>query len=324
MKIPWPLVALGFLLAACTAPKEVQPRIVYIPKMADDGNSFWRTVREGVLSAAEDLGVDIVVRSTADETMIDGQIQIVEQTIKEKPAAIILAAADFWRLVPAVKHARAAGIPVVTVDSSIATDDASAKIGTDNRQMGRSAGAALLRVIGRGSVVGVLSYIKQSSTARDREQGLAEALLGSVYLLPTLYSDSDQETAYKQAKDLLATRKDLQGLIALNEPTTLGACQALKESGRQKEVALVGIDASFEVLKSLESGVLRSVLVQQPFNMGYLGVEVASKIVTHRSGPTSIDTGAIEITKATLFLPQNEKLLFPVTVLNSPHPVPNP
>ncbi len=321
----WGYLLLALVLAVgCTGPKDAKPRFVYIPKMTDDSNSFWRTVKDGVLSAADDYLVDVVVRGTADETMIDQQIALVEKTIAERPAAIILAAADFRRLVPSVRRARAAGIPVITVDSSIATDDASAKIGTDNRQMGRTAGAALLQMLPQGSLVGVLSYIKDSSTALDREQGLTEALAGSVVQLPTLYSDADRETAYRQAKALLADHPALKGLIALNEPTTLGVCQALKESGRQREVALVGIDASFEVLKSLESGVLRAVMVQQPFNMGYLGVEAASRIVTGHHWPRSTDTGAIEITKLTLFLPQNEKLLFPVTVLNSPHPVPNP
>lgn len=318
------VLLLGVLLASCAPGRDPRAHILYIPKMVNEANSFWTTVKEGALSAADDQDVTVEVRGTREETQVDEQIQIVETAIRERPAAIVLAASDFLRLVPAARHARAAGIPLVTVDSFVATDDASAKIGTDNRQLARMAGASLLRFVNRGSTVAVVSYTKASSTARDREQGLAEALTGVVQLLPTVYSGSDQEIAYRLTRDLLKGHPELRGLVALNEPSTVGACRALAESGRQRQVALVGVDASFEVLKSVEAGVLRSVLVQQPFNMGYLGVQAAAQLAAGRSWPRTLDTGSIEITKETLFLPQNEKLLFPVTVLNSLHSVLKP
>jgi len=314
----------ALILASCSPNHEPRPRILYIPKMIDDSNTFWATVKEGVLSAAADQDVAVEVRGTREETQVDDQIALVEQAVRERPAGIVLAADDFLRLIPAVRDAVAAGIPLVTVDSSVATDDPAAKIGTDNRQLGRTAGAALLRLVPPGSTVGVVSYIKASSTARDRERGLTEALNGSVRLLPTVYSESDEQTAYKLAGRLLAARRDLKGLVALNEPSTVGACRALAESGRQNEVALVGVDASFEVLKSLESGVLKSVLVQQPFNMGYLGIEAVAKLVRGKTTPRAVDTGSVDITRDTMFLPQNEKLLFPLTVLKSAHSVPKP
>jgi len=324
VRSPTAAVLFGLLLVSCAPGRDSRPHIIYIPKMVDGANTFWATVKEGALSAADDQDVTVEVRGTSEETQVDEQIQIVEAAIRDRPAAIVLAAGDFLRLVPAVRHARAAGIPLVTVDSFVATDDASAKIGTDNRQLGRMAGGSLLRMVGAGSLVAVLSYIKASSTARDREQGLAEALTGGVRLLPTLYSGSDQESAYRLTQQLLNEHRELQGLVALNEPSTVGACRALAESGRRGQVALIGVDASFEVLKSVEAGVLRSVLVQQPFNMGYLGVQAATELAAGRSWPRTLDTGAIEITKETLFLPQNEKLLFPVTVLNSAHSVLKP
>jgi ribose transport system substrate-binding protein len=318
-------LALALALAAsCSSNREPRPQIIYIPKMTDDSTTFWATVKEGVLSAAADQDVAVEVRGAPEETQVDEQIALVERAIHDRPAGLLLAADDFLRLIPAVRQAVAAGIPVVTVDSSVATDDPAAKIGTDNRQLGRTAGAALLRLVPKGSVVAVVSYIKASSTARDREEGLTEALTGSVALLPTLYSESDEQTAYRLAGRLLAAHHELKGLVALNEPSTVGVCRALAESGRQNDVSLVGVDASFEVLKSLESGVLKAVLVQQPFNMGYLGIETVAKLIRGKTILKAVDTGSVEITRATMFLPQNEKLLFPLTVLKSAHSVPKP
>jgi ribose transport system substrate-binding protein len=311
-------------LVACAPTQNNRPRIIYIPKMIDEANTFWTTAKEGAVFAAEDQDVSLEIRGTSEETQVDEQIQIVETAIRDRPSAIVLAAGDFLRLVPAVRQARAAGIPVVTIDSFIVTEDASARIGTDNRQLGRTVGASLLRSAAPGSTVAVLSYIKASSTARDREAGVIEALKGSVALLPTRYSGSDQETAYRLTRKLLKEHPELKGMVALNEPSTAGACRALAESGLQTRVALIGVDASFELLKGVEARVLRSVLVQQPFNMGYLGVQAAAQLARNRGWPRSIDTGSIEITKDTLFLPQNEKLLFPMTVLKSAHSVLKP
>ena len=65
--------------------------------------------------------------------------------IAEKPAAIVLAACDFHQLVEPVREAKARGIKVVCVDSFIESEDADAKIGTDNFEAGQKCGAALLQ-----------------------------------------------------------------------------------------------------------------------------------------------------------------------------------
>ena len=288
-----------------------QPRVVLILKTREASISFWNTLRDGAKRAANDLGIDLSIRGPRDEQQVDEQIGILASAVDESPAAIVLAAADFERLIPGIRAARKAGIPVVTVDSFVSSNDANTKIGTDNLTLGRKAAEAVLRRVPAGAEVGVINYIRESSTGRDRETGLLSELRNRVALLPTLYCGADADVAYRQAKDLLVTHPRLGGLVALNEPTSEGVGRALAEAGKARDVVLVAVDQSFELVKRLEDGTIRDLLVQQPFNMGYLGVQAARDLIDHRHVEPTIDTGSVDIDLKTLFQPRNQKLLFP-------------
>ncbi|MGA2380308.1 MAG: substrate-binding domain-containing protein, partial [Spirochaetia bacterium] len=85
------------------------------------------------------------------------------------------------------------------------------------------------------------------------------------------------------------------------------------ESGKSGTIALVGFDNSFGVLKYLERGIIRNTVVQKPFNMGYLGIQAVADLVSGKKPPRFINTGSVDITVKNMFLPENQKLLFPVT-----------
>jgi ribose transport system substrate-binding protein len=323
-RVPFALAILGILLGlvallflvpgvfpAADARYQGRPKVIVLLKENNSGMTFWKIVRDGAESAADDVNLDLDIRGPDNEKAVDQQIEQLTQAIREKPAAIVLAAADFLRLVPGVQQARRLGIPVVTMDSFIATGDAQSQIGTDSVAMGAAAAASLLKFAARQPEVAILSHIQGSSTARDREQGAQQVLAGKATVLPVAYSGADIGTAYRLAKELLDNHPNLGGILALNEPTTQGVIRALRESGRAREIPLVGIDQSFELLKGLEEGVLRSLLVQQPFNMGYLSVVAVRDLLDHKPVSRKQDTGSIEITKENMFLPVNEQRLFP-------------
>jgi ribose transport system substrate-binding protein len=297
-------------------------RVIAIFKTAGTANAFWLAVRDGVESGAKDFGFEVSFRAPRDEIYVDEQIQILREAILERPAAIVLAAGDYQRLVEPVREAKDKGIRVVCLDSFIESEDADAKVGTDNFEAGQKCGAALLSRLptpapgGRGSPepprVAVMSYVQGSSTAIGRESGIQEALLGRAMIIETSYSSSEAGRAYEQAKAILAREPDLAGIAALNLPTTLGAAQALAESGRQGKVVLVGFDNSPEVMRQMERGVIRDAIVQKPFNMGYLSMQVAREILSGKRPKAYTNTGSVDIDRENMFEPGNQKLLFPV------------
>jgi ribose transport system substrate-binding protein len=309
-------IAIGFALRGGAKPAPDTRKVVAIFKTAGNANFFWTSIQDGVESGAQDFDLELSIRYPRDEKYIDEQIRIVDDAIRESPAAIVLAACDYQRLVGPVREAKAAGIKVVCVDSFIATDDADAKIGTDNVEAGQKCGAALLKSLrtpraGGKPRVAIMSYVQGSSTAIDRETGLRMALGDRAAIIGTSYSDAEAERAYKQAKDILAKEPELGGIAALNLPTLLGAAKALAESGRKEGVVLVGVDNSTEVMKYIEQGVIRDAIVQKPFNMGYLSMAAVRELLEGKRPKPYTNTGSVDIDKANMFEAENQKLLFP-------------
>jgi ribose transport system substrate-binding protein len=310
-------LAAALLIAIAYREDSGRPRgmdkVVAIFKTSGTANAFWESVSEGVESGAQDFGFDVTFRSPRDEIYVDEQMAIVRSAIAERPAAIVLAASDFHQLVGPVREAKAEGIKVVCVDSFIETEDADAKIGTDNFEAGQKCGAALLRLLPQGSRVAVMSYVQGSSTAIGRETGLRDSLGDRLEVTGTSYSSSDERIAYEQAKAILAHEPALAGIAALNLPTTLGAARALQESGRQGKIALVVFDSSPEVLRLMERGVIQDAIVQKPFNMGYISMETVRALLSGKKPKPYTNTGSVDVDKANMFDPENQKLLFPVS-----------
>ena len=300
--------------ASANGSAKSRPKIVVILKAVDYGRlPFWQTVKDGVESASKDLGVDVTILGPISETQIDEQIRIVQDAIQAKPDAIVLAAADYDRLVPVAREVKAAGIPLVTIDSFINSNDADTKIGTNNYEAGQKAGAALMEHLSPGSCVVIMSYIQGASTAIDRESGVRDFLQGKAQIQGTVYSSGEPDIAYEQAIQLLRTETDVKGIVALNDPTTKGAARALSELGRARDVVLIGFDNSQIVLGFVQADVVRATIVQKPFNMGYLGIKVALELIEGKPADPFIDTGSQIINHENMLLPENQQLLFPLT-----------
>lgn len=288
--------------------------ISVILKNTDFTNDFWNALRNGVAVAATDYNVRYEIKGPKDEISVEEQIFNVEEAIAKKPDAIVLAAADFNRLVPLAHKIRMQHIQLVTIDSSINSNDPACVISTDNFEAGVKAGNTMMKYLylHTDSRVVIFSYIKTSSTAIDRENGVRSYLQGKVKIDETLYYLSEEHIAYDLTKELLKKEPLPDGIIALNLPGTTGCARALKESGRFKKIVLIGFDSSAAVIEYLQEGVIRETIVQKPFNMGYLGIKAARELIDGKIVKPFIDTGSESINRENMFLSENQKLLFPV------------
>ncbi len=291
-----------------------KPKITVILKTVDFENlAFWQAVKDGIDSAGKDFDVEITITGPMSETQVDEQIQMIKKAVLLKPDAIVLAAADYDRLVPIAKEIKAAHIPLITIDSFINGNDADTKIGTNNYDAGQKAGEALMEKLSPGSTVLIMSYVQGSSTAIDRESGVRDFLHGKAQIKDTIYSNGEIDIAYQQAIQILQNNPDVKGIVTLNDPTTIGAARGLSESGKKEKVVLVGFDNSLPTLGFVESEVIRDTIVQRPFNMGYLGIKSAVDLIKGKKVEPFIDTGSKVINRKNMLLPENQKLLFPVT-----------
>jgi ribose transport system substrate-binding protein len=288
--------------------------IVFVPKTVDGRIDFWQVLGQGVYLAAKEFGEEVQTVGAIAESDIEGQIALLEKAIADRPKAIVLAASDYNLTVPIATKIRDAGIPLITVDSGLNGGISRSFIATDNYKAGRQAGEAMANLATRDEPIAVVSFMKGSKTAMERESGvrdrMKEAAMSAVDET-TYYSESSVEKAYEIVKQLLLDKPDLRGLVCLNEMTTVGAARAVKELGFDGRLKMVGFDSSTEEIAYLEEGVIQAIVVQKPFNMGYLAIRAAVDVTRGRKVEPLIDTGSELITKENMYTKENQKLLFP-------------
>jgi len=295
---------------------ELDPKvrtIIYVPKTIDTSIEFWEVMKQGVATAAKEFGADVHTIGTDTELDVDKQIQLLEQAIEEKPDAIILAATDYYRLVPVAEQIKAAGITLITVDSGLNGGVSESFIATDNYEAGRKAAQELIENIHSDDQVAIMNFVPGSATAIEREKGVRDALSqnGVDHVHDTLYSNGSSQKAYQLTVELLKNQPQLKGIIGLNEPSTLGAGLAIMDLGLKSKVKLVGFDNSSSEVHLLEKEIMLGTVIQKPFTMGYLAVKTALEVVSGHKVDSVMDTGSEFITKENMYTSENEKLMFP-------------
>ncbi len=290
-------------------------KVVYVVvKSVDPEFEFWQTVKMGAETAAKELDIDMIFTGPMEETDITGQIEILDDIISKRPMAIVLAPSDYKKLVPISEKIIKSNITLVTIDSAIDTPLCKSLISTNNLEAAQQAAEEMARLIGYEGKVAIMSFVKGVSTAIERERGFREAIskYKKIQLIEeTWFSEGKEDIAYAQTLDILKKHPDVAGIFGANEKTVIGIARAIEDLGLNGKIKLVGFDGNQEEVMFIEKGVIDAVMVQRPFNMGYLGVREAVEISLDKKKPEYIDTGAVLIRKDNLYTPENQKLLFP-------------
>jgi ribose transport system substrate-binding protein len=287
-------------------------RVTVILKSLNVRSDFWQTVSAGAGAAAKEMGVTIDVQGPLQETDADAQIRVLEAAIEQKPQAIVLAPFKDDRMPAIISHIREAGIRLVVIDTPLDLNPPPKVVTNNHVEAGRLAGeTSVQETKGHPNIVVISDYV-DSAISIERLDGLQQSLKSyEDSLLGVYYSENSEDKAYAIAKELLAGDKPFNTFITLNESATLGVAKVLKEHKKAGTIKLIGFDSSIYGIQLLEEGTLNAAIVQKPYNMGYLGVKTALKLI---EGIRTDDITYIEsnvITQENMYLPENQKLLFP-------------
>jgi ribose transport system substrate-binding protein len=276
-------LALAFvLLAAGACNRQDKKRIAVIPK--GRAHLFWQSVHAGAVAASQDTGVDIVWNGPTSETDFTGQLQIIEAMINQRVDAICLAPIDKTVMANVVDRAMRQKIPVVIFDSGIDTNNFVSQVATDNFRAGQLAAERMGQILKGKGKVAIVAVQPGAASTMAREQGFEEGIkknFPGIEIVDKRYGWADFAKSLTVAENMLTAHSNLDGMFASNESSAVGAAQALK--GRKSGVHLVGFDWSPTLLEDLRAGQIDSLVVQDPFKMGYEAVQAA---VAHLNGRT--------------------------------------
>ncbi|MEZ4828872.1 MAG: substrate-binding domain-containing protein [Bacteroidia bacterium] len=309
------LLAVTLLLAGCgdNASGDRKLRIAVIPKGTT--HIFWKSVHAGAKKAEHDLGVEIIWQGPLKESDRQTQIQIVQNFISQNVDAMALAPLDSRSLVPVVKSAGKRNLPVVIFDSDLDSDDYVSFVATDNYKGGQLCAELMAqRMNNKGKVI-LLRYLEGSASTTNREQGfldrIAEVAPDIELISTNQYAGATIERSLQSSQNILNRFPEVEGIYCPNETSVQGMLRALQTAGKAGKVVLVGFDANETLIQGLKDGEVSGFALQDPFMMGYLGVETAVKAVRGEPIEKRVDTGVVIVTKENMDLPEIQKLLYP-------------
>ncbi len=285
---------------------------VYVPLISKGfQHQFWQAVKKGADKAGQELGVRVTFDGPDNETQVDKQIDMLSAALANKPAAIGIAALDSQALIPQLKQAQDAGIPVIAFDSGVESDIPVTTAATENKAAAALAADKLGEMIGGEGKVAVIAHSQATQTGIDRRDGFVDemkAKFPNIEIVAIEFGDGDHLKSTEITKALLAANPDIKGIFGTNEGSAIGVLNGVREMG--SKTVVVGFDSGKAQKDAIRSGEMAGAVTQNPVGIGYETVKAAVAATKGETLPKTIDTGFYWYDKTNIDDPQIAAVLY--------------
>lgn len=223
---------------------------------------------------------------------------------------IIVSPNEAEALTPIIKEVYEKGIPVVIFDRNINGDTYTARIGVDDRGLGRSAAHYALHLSGKGAKAIEIYGLKGSTPAEGRHEGfVSEFEKNGGTLLTSVASNWNKEDAEAAVDSLLEIYSDVDLIYAHNDRMAIGASEVARRHGR-RDIRIIGIDAAPNIgIKAVADSVIDATFLYP--TEGHRLIQTALAIL--KNEPYKKETilpvsSAVDLTNVDILLLQNEAL----------------
>lgn len=305
--------------AAWYRQKKIEERrmsLVYIPKVEDSTNDFWKALILGTKMAAKEYNADIEIKAPTEENDIERQNKLLKEAISEEPDAILFSPSSFTESNDLLKEAKEKGIRISFIDSYTEEKVQNLTVATDNLEAGEKLGKFAATLLDPDDQIAIVAHVKGVSTAVEREEGFRKGL-GDLAknIVEVVYCDSQYEKSRKLTQELMEKYPNLKMIAGMNEYSSVGAARAVKAAGAKDRIQVVGVDSSQEAVQLMENGVFKGLVVQKAFKMGYIGVKETILMLRGKSYEKDVNSGCELVTPDNMYDSEIEKLLFPFNTL---------
>lgn len=306
------LLALALGGCAAAAPTGARHRVAIVAKSTR--TEFWLSVFAGAQAAAAEYNVELDISGPETEEDYETQNRMVAEAVDAGAEALVFSAIDYENNAAAIDAAAAAGVRIVAIDSNVDSAAVQTYIGTDNYAAGQMAAQAALDAVDGELTVGIVNYDISSANGQERERGARDLFeaSGRAQVAARINTLAEAGRAQADTEELLRAHPDINVLLAFNEPTSVGAAAAVAAQELSDAVFLVGFDSNLATVEGLQNGSVDALIVQNPYAMGYLGVESAYRLLSGQGGslaPT-VDTATSIVDLENLFTMDSQKALF--------------
>ena len=306
------LMVMGLCSCAAGTTTSTQHSVALVAKSTQ--TEFWLSVFAGAEAAATEYNVKLTIVGPETEEDYETQNRMVAQAVADGAEALVFSAIDYENNAVAIDDAAGQGVRIVAIDSNVDSSAVSTYIGTDNYAAGQMAARAALERVEGELKVGIINYDISSANGQERQRGAADIFQesGRAELVAVINTLAEAGQAQEDTAALLKKHPEINVLLAFNEPTSVGAAEAVENLGLSEQVFLVGFDSNVITIDGLQEGSVDALVVQNPYAMGYLGVESAYKLLSGQSGELeqTVDTSTQIVDRENLFSSDSQKALF--------------
>ncbi|MGL5702652.1 MAG: ribose ABC transporter substrate-binding protein RbsB, partial [Cetobacterium sp.] len=215
-------------------------------------NPFFVTLKEGAVSAAKEMGHEIVVLDSQNDP--SKELGNVEDLLINKIDVLLINPTDSDAVISSVKAANRRKVPVITLDRASNGGKVVAHIASDNVAGGELAGNFIIEKLeGKSVKVVELEGIPGTTAARDRGNGFNKAAAEKLDIVAKQAADFDRTKGLNVMENILQGQSEISAVFAHNDEMALGALRAIEAAGN-KDILIVGFDATEDAVKAVKDG----------------------------------------------------------------------
>ena len=268
--------------------------------VVNGASDFWKNAEAGVKKAQTELPNYTLVLKYPEQSAAAIQQRLMDDLVAAGVAGIMVSAVDPKHQTEGLDKIASQTL-LFTTDSDAPQSKRIAYIGSSNTDAGKQAGEIAKKALpGGGKCIGFVGLL-EADNARERIEGVKDAIAGSkVELIDVRGDDIDQTRAKRNVEDALAANPNIDCLVGIYSYNTPRIYEVLKESGKLGQIKVIGFDEDPITLGGVREGTIEATVVQQPYEWGYQGMKLMAKYL---EGDKSV-------------VPENKLIIVPTKIID--------
>lgn len=293
------LVLLVAIALPAVAADNAKLKIAYI---RPTNEPYYKFGFDGAKMMADAMGVELY--GYISEMKPEKELNAVEDAITQNMDGIVLMSISQTSIESSVNKAYDAKVPIMMLFgySDALKDKMVGSVQGDGKVSGKVIGQWVAKNVPEGQVACIMGQPGRGDAEMYRDAFVAQ-LKGNPKLtyVGDLPGDWNRQKAFTQMQNLITSYPDLKACFVENEDMALGAIQALKEAGKDKQVAIVSQNGAPYGLESIAAGGIKATVGWSPAQEAQLALRtLVDSIRGKKDQPKLTITPMTVITKANI------------------------
>ena len=266
---------------------------------------------EGISRASKDMNVEVMINKLVENEELESQIMLLKKELKNNIDAILISPIDYEKLSKPIEYANDS-IPVILINSKIKSNKNIPYLSSNNYNIGVDLAEEVVRRGNTRNNILVINNNFNSSNLKEMQEGFINELKTSKNSFVELRLKDNEVSYYNQILSSI-DENNFEVLVSFNENIIKILADIKKDMSYRNskfDFQLYGVSSANEMVSYIEEGVIDALAVQNEFNIGYLGVQMAMKKISNEK-IDNIEIMHSIINKENMYLEKNQKLIFP-------------